>query len=88
MEIKLYTRKQLADFWKCSVYTIQDLQNTGLLKGRKFGRSWKYSEDDIKEFFDKTKGADIDNYTKMALYADKIKARQQQLTSELENIVH
>ena len=75
MEIKLYTRKQLADFWGCSVYTIQDLQNTGLLKGRRFGRSWKYSEDDIKEFFDQTKRADIDNYTKMALYADKIKAR-------------
>ena len=72
--VKLYTRKELAEIWKCSLLTIQDLHDSGLLKGRKFGRAWKYSEDDIQEFFDKTKGYDIENYTKMMLLKEKIDA--------------
>lgn len=74
MNIALYTRKQLAEAWGCTVYTIQDLQDTGLLKGRRVGRAWKYSEDDVQEFFDITKGHDIDNYSKMMLLQDKLKA--------------
>lgn len=72
LNVKLYTRKELAKAWGCSLYTVQDLHDSGLLKGRKFGRAWKYSEDDVQEFFNLTKGYDIENYAKMVLLKEKL----------------
>ena len=51
MNIRLYTREELAKAWHCSIGSIQDLHDSGILKGRYIGRGWGYSEDDIKRFF-------------------------------------
>ncbi len=72
MNIRLYTREELAKAWHCSIGSIQDLHDSGILKGRYIGRGWGYSEDDIKRFFDTTRGEDVRNYTKMMILKEKI----------------
>lgn len=71
--INLYNRKDLAEAWSTTVTTIAELQDTGLLQGRKIGKEWKYSDNDIETFLNITKGADVSNYLKMNELARKLK---------------
>lgn len=71
--INLYNRKDLAEAWSTTVTTIAELQDTGLLQGRKIGKEWKYSDTDIETFLNITKGADVSNYLKMNELARKLK---------------
>ena len=49
---KFYTSKEIAEILKLSNYTIGDYIRSGKLKAIKFGRVWRVSENQLKQFLE------------------------------------
>lgn len=49
---KFYTSKEVAEILKLSNYTIGDYIRSGKLKAIKFGRVWRISENQLKQFLE------------------------------------
>lgn len=49
---KFYTPKEVAEILKLSDYTIGDYIRSGKLKAIKFGRVWRISESQLKQFLE------------------------------------
>lgn len=49
---KFYTSKEVAEILKLSNYTIGDYIRSGKLKAIKFGRVWRVSENQLKQFLE------------------------------------
>ena len=49
---KFYTPKEVAEILKLSDYTIGDYIRSGKLKAIKFGRVWRISENQLKQFLE------------------------------------
>ena len=47
---KFYTSKEVAEILKLSNYTIGEYIRSGKLKAIKFGRVWRVSENQLKQF--------------------------------------
>lgn len=52
---KLYSTKQVAELTGYAHGTIKQYVHHGQLKGVKYGRFWKFTENQIKEFLDDKK---------------------------------
>ncbi|WP_288979595.1 helix-turn-helix domain-containing protein [uncultured Parvimonas sp.] len=48
--IKFYTAKEIAEILQLKERTIQNWIKDGKIKGVKFGKCWRVSEEDFKEF--------------------------------------
>ncbi|MBP7264493.1 MAG: helix-turn-helix domain-containing protein [Spirochaetia bacterium] len=55
----MFTLKDLANMTQLTTRTLQNHLKEGLLKGSKIGRSWRFTEEDIKTYLDQktTQGA-------------------------------
>ena len=49
---KFYTSKEIAEILKLSNYTIGEYIRSGKLKAIKFGRVWRISENQLKQFLE------------------------------------
>ena len=49
---KFYTSKEVAEILKLSNYTIGEYIRSGKLKAIKFGRVWRVSENQLKQFLE------------------------------------
>ena len=49
---KFYTSKEVAEILKLSNYTIGQYIRSGKLKAIKFGRVWRVSENQLKQFLE------------------------------------
>ena len=49
---KFYTSKEIAEILKLSNYTIGEYIRSGKLKAIKFGRVWRVSENQLKQFLE------------------------------------
>ena len=49
---KFYTSKEVAEILKLSNYTIGEYIRSGKLKAIKFGRVWRISENQLKQFLE------------------------------------
>jgi len=54
-EMKFYTKKEAAEVLGVNPRTIERYLLSGKLKGARFGKAWKISEDDIQAFYDAVK---------------------------------
>ena len=52
---KLYTVKETSELTGYAVLTIRAYARDGSIKGSKYGNSWRFTEEQIKEFLDKKK---------------------------------
>jgi len=43
--------KEVSDFLKIPISTIYDLAKKGKIRGAKFGRHWRFLEEDILSYF-------------------------------------
>ena len=50
-EKKIMSIKEVSDFLKIPLSTIYELAQKGKLRGVKFGRHWRFLEDDILNYF-------------------------------------
>jgi excisionase family DNA binding protein len=48
---KVMTVKEVSDFLRIPLSTIYDLVKSGKLRGAKFGRQWRFLEEDILSYF-------------------------------------
>ncbi len=46
----MYTLKDIAQMTQLTTRTLQNHLKEGVLKGRKIGRSWRFSEEDLKNY--------------------------------------
>ena len=49
---KLYTVEDIANMTSTTSRTIRNYLKDGLLKGKKIGGQWRFTEEDIKNFMD------------------------------------
>lgn len=66
-EIRLYYTKDLEKLLGVDRHKIYKYVKAGLLKGRKIGRSWASSGEEVKEFFKVTQGMDLSNAARITL---------------------
>lgn len=66
-EIRLYYTKDLEKLLGVDRHKIYEYVKAGLLKGRKIGRSWASSGEEVKEFFRVTQGMDLSNAARITL---------------------
>lgn len=48
--MKYYTAEEVADILKLQLSTIRNYLAQGKMKGAKIGKSWRITEEDLKEF--------------------------------------
>jgi len=49
---KLYTVEEIAEMTSLTTRTIRNYLKDGILKGRKIGGQWRFTEEDVKNFMD------------------------------------
>lgn len=54
----MYTLKDIAQMTQLTTRTLQNHLKEGLLKGNKIGRSWRFSEEDLKNYLSQTETYD------------------------------
>jgi len=65
---KLYTVEDIAQMTSLTARTIRNYLKDGILKGRKIGGQWRFTEEDIGKFMDSgTFGEEIKNRTRQDL---------------------
>jgi len=65
---KLFTVEDIANMTSLTTRTIRNYLKDGILKGRKIGGQWRFTEEDIKNFMDNgTYGEDFKNKTRQDL---------------------
>lgn len=48
--MKFYTAEEVADILKLDIVTVRRYLSLGDMKGAKIGKSWRITEEDLKEF--------------------------------------
>lgn len=48
--MKFYTAEEVAEILKLDIVTVRRYLALGQMKGAKIGKSWRVTEDDLKEF--------------------------------------
>lgn len=69
--LKLYDISELTKIFGVDRHVIYKYRESGLLKARKIGKSWRSSGDEIREFYRVTAGKDISNEMKMNIVASQ-----------------
>jgi excisionase family DNA binding protein len=72
-EVVFYTQKELAKVLHCSSRQISLLRQHGLISFIRVGQSFIYRKEDVDKFWDKYKGRDLNNESKIMLAAKTIK---------------
>ena len=67
--IKTYTRKEVAEIIGMDIHNIQVLEQYGLLKGIKSGKSTLFQEKEVLRYMDEWKGYDMSNPQKIMVNA-------------------
>ena len=57
-DIKLYSLREISEALKVTEVTLRKYLNSGKLKGRKMGTRWFITEDNLKDYFQNTGGAE------------------------------
>lgn len=70
-----YTTEELADLLKTNRHMIGNLKRYGIIKGMKIGKNTIYSEDEVKEFLQEYRGADLSNPNMIQIEYAKHKKR-------------
>ena len=52
----LYTAEEVANLFGCSQRTIKRYQDAGKIEGRRMGRTWYFTEENVKRFFNEKEG--------------------------------
>lgn len=55
---------------------LKDLRDYGLLVGTKYGHGYSYFQEDVDDFFERAKGLDLSNRTKIAASATYLKNKK------------
>ncbi|MCH4013548.1 MAG: helix-turn-helix domain-containing protein [Solobacterium sp.] len=56
---RFYSQQEVADMLHVSTHYVTRLRRIGLLNGRRFGRGWLYTHDDIWDFLQISAGHDL-----------------------------
>ena len=69
--MKLYSTEEVCNIFGCSDKMLRYYRNKNVLKGIKVGHGWRYSEEELENFYNMFKGCDISNKTKVDFYLSK-----------------
>lgn len=53
--MKIYTTKELAEMFQCDSQTIRRYVKDGKLKALKFGRDYKFTQEQLEQFMERIK---------------------------------
>jgi len=51
-----YTMAEVATFFGCSTRTIKRYLNAGKIEGQRLGRTWYFTEESVKRYFEQREG--------------------------------
>lgn len=74
--LQVYKTAELSNVLGIDRHLIGKLRKYGILQGVKIGKSYIYSEDEIKEFLKEYRGGDLSNDIQMQIEIAKHKKRR------------
>jgi len=66
-EIILYSTSDLCKILGVNRAKIEQYREAGLLNGRRFGRGWYFTTNEVSQFLERTSGLDLSNPDKIKL---------------------
>lgn len=59
--MKSYTREEVAEITGINIHLFKDLHNSGLLRGVKVGKGYRYDAEQVDDFQRAIRGMDVSN---------------------------